>query len=361
MIFVAYAFLISLILVVAITPLTRRLSIKTGMLDRPHGRKRHRLATPVLGGVALFLSFGITIGFGLALWPGLSEGPVADTPLNWQSLGFMVLAGGLLMCLTGLLDDILDLGPAWKLALHTLSALLVGVYFVVQGAQVRLFLEGSWTLLAVPLTIFWLVFITNSMNLLDHADGLAAGIAGIASAFLAVSNVMMANYAVAFIAAAITGACLGFLLFNRNPASIFMGDSGSNLLGFMLGLIAVLGVYTPMGGIRELAVLTPLLVLAVPLIDTAMVLVYRKRRGAPLLKGDRNHLAHRLMRIGFSHLASVNMLYVIGIMMGTLAMLLPTLKPYQAVLLFIHAAAVVGVIAYFIHKGERGKTGDDRD
>ncbi len=360
MIFVAYAFLIALIAAVLVTPLARRLSIRTGMMDRPHGRKRHRLATPVLGGLALFVSFGATIGLGLALWPQLSEGPVADTPLNWQSLGFMVLAGGLLMCLTGLLDDALDLGPARKLALHTLSALLVGAYFLLQGAQVRLFLEGSWALLAAPLTIFWLVFITNSMNLLDHADGLAAGISAIASAFLAVSNVLVSNYAVAFIAAAITGSCLGFLVYNRNPASIFMGDSGSNLLGFMLGLIAILGVYTPMGGIRELAVLTPLLVLAVPLVDTAMVLIYRWRRGEPLLKGDRNHLAHRLMRIGFSHLASVNMLYVIGVMMGTLAMLLPTLKPYQAVLVFIHAAAVVGVMSYFIHKGEGGRPGDEQ-
>ena len=353
MIFVAYAFLISLIVVVAVTPVVRRLSVRTGMMDHPHGRKRHRLATPVLGGLAIFVAFGVTVGVGLALWPQLSEGPVADTPLDWQSLGFMVIGGGLLMCLTGLLDDILDLGPAWKLTLHTLSALLVGFYFVFKGAQVRLFLEGSWALLAAPLTIFWLVFITNSMNLLDHADGLAAGVTAIAAGFLAVSNVMVGNYAVAFIAAALVGACLGFLLYNRNPASIFMGDSGSNLLGFMMGVIAILGIYTPRGGIRELSVFTPLLILAVPLIDTAMVLVYRRRRGAPLLRGDRNHLAHRLMRIGFSHLASVNMIYVIGVMMGTLAMLLPTLKPYQAVLVFIHAASVVGVIAYFIHKGER--------
>jgi UDP-GlcNAc:undecaprenyl-phosphate GlcNAc-1-phosphate transferase len=158
---------------------------------------------------------------------------------------------------------------------------------------------------------------------------------------------------VAFICASLAGACIGFLVFNFNPASIFMGDSGSNFLGFTLGVIAVLGVYTPGGSIRELSIFSPLLVLAVPLLDTFLVVMYRMRRRAPILKGDRNHLAHRLMRIGFSHRQAVVLLWCIGALLGVLALLLPTLKPYQAVLVFAHAAGFAAVIAFFIHRGEK--------
>ena len=294
-------------------------------------------------------------------WKGLPEGNIADTPLNWQSLGFMVVGGGFLLALTGLLDDILELSPRTKLMMQSLSALAVGVYFVVKGAQVSLFLSGgSLAWLAAPITLIWLVGITNSLNLLDHADGLAAGITAIATAFLTVINLTAGNEAIAFVCAALSGASCGFLVFNFNPASIFMGDCGSNFLGFLLGIASVLGVYTQNGSIREIAVFSPLLVLAVPLLDTLLVLIYRKRRGVPLMSGDRNHLAHRLMRIGLSHKEAVLLLYAVGILMGILALLLPTLKPYQAVLVFAHAAGFSVIIAFFISRGEkRNKTNDE--
>jgi UDP-GlcNAc:undecaprenyl-phosphate GlcNAc-1-phosphate transferase len=131
-----------------------------------------------------------------------------------------------------------------------------------------------------------------------------------------------------------------------------MGDGGSNLLGFMLAVIAVLGVYTPEGSIRELAVFSPLLILAVPILDTLLVMIYRKRKGAPLMKGDRNHLTHRLTRLGLSLRESVLLLYLLGILMGILALLLPTLRPYQAVLLFFHALGLLGLLAFLLQKGE---------
>ncbi|MBD3370861.1 hypothetical protein GF402_10950 [Candidatus Fermentibacteria bacterium] len=358
MIIVASAFLISLLFSILLTPLMRMLSLRVDLVDVPGDRKKHRLETPLLGGVAIFVAFSAAIVTGLLLWPNISEGRIADTPLNWQSLGVMVLAGGFLMMLTGLVDDLMDIKPRWKLVLHTVSALLVGIYFVIKGAQLRLFLHGgglAW--LAVPVTVFWLVGITNSFNLLDHADGLAAGTAAIAALFFTMVNMLNGNFAVGFIAAAVGGASLGFLVYNYNPASVFMGDCGSNLLGFMLGLIAVLGVYTPAGSIRELAVLTPVLVLAVPIVDTLLVVVYRKAKGAPLMKADRNHLAHRLMRIGLTHREAVVLLYVMAFLLGVLALLLPTLAPYQAALIFVHALGVVWLVTFFIRKGEKSRSG----
>ncbi len=359
---ILFAFIGALTISLLLTPVARRVALRTNLVDRPGNRKKHLIATPLLGGAAVYSAFALTIAAGLVFWRGLPEGAVADTPLNWQSLGVMVIGGGLLMALTGLLDDMLELSPRMKLLLQSLSALAVGVYFVLKGAQLSIFLAGgplAW--LSAPLTIIWLVGMTNSLNLLDHADGLAAGVSAIATAFLTVINLISGNEAVAFACAALSGASCGFLVFNFNPASIFMGDCGSNFLGFMLGIASVLGVYTPAGSIREIAIFSPLLVLAVPLLDTLLVLIYRKRRGVPLLSGDRNHLAHRLMRIGMSHREAVLLLYAVGVLMGILALLLPTLAPYQAVLVFAHAVGFSAIIAFFISRGEkRNRTRDDQ-
>lgn len=258
------------------------------------------------------------------------------------------------MAAVGLLDDILGLSPRMKLLFHTLAALLVGFIFITRGALLNLFLTGSsFAWLAAPLTVIWLVGITNSVNLLDHADGLAAGTSAVAAVFFAIINILSGNYALAFVSAALAGASAGFFYFNYNPASIFMGDCGSNMLGFMLGIIAVLGVYTPEGSIREISVLAPVLVLAIPLIDTIFVIRYRHRNAKPLFSADRNHLAHRLMRLGLSHNQAVQVLLVLGTLMGILALLLPTLKPYQAILVFAHALGLVGLFSFFINRAEK--------
>jgi len=220
----------------------------------------------------------------------------------------------------------------------------------------NIFLTGSsYAWLTAPLTVIWLVGITNSVNLLDHADGLSAGTCAIAAIFFTVVNLISGNYSVAFISVTLAGATIGFLFYNYNPASIFMGDCGSNMLGFMLGIIAVLGVYTPEGSIREIAIFTPVLILALPLIDTVFVLQYRWKHGRPLFDADRNHLAHRLMRLGLSHTQAVLVLLVVAVLMGTLALLLPTLKPYQAILLFAHALGLVALFSFFMNRAEIGE------
>lgn len=347
------SFVIALVVSLLITPLMSRLAWKCGLVSREENRGNS--GTPIMGGVAVFLGFSAAIVAGMLIFPVLPGESIADTPLSWRSICILMLVSGFLMSLTGFLDDKYALSPRMKLFLHSVVAIVVGTLFVVNGAQVRLFLEGSqiaW--LAVPVTLVWLLGITNSVNLLDHADGVTAGVSAISAMFFAALNYMHGNPSIAFISVALAGASIGFLFFNFPPASSFMGDCGSNFLGFMLGIIAVLGVYTPHDSIPYLAVLSPLLILAVPIVDTVMVLIYRRRRGAPLFKGDKNHLAHRLVRMGYSRRTTVVMLYIISVILGTMALLLPTLKPYQAILAFVNAIGVISVFTIFIAHGEKG-------
>jgi len=344
------AFLAPLTLTLLLTPVSKRLALMLKLVDRPDARKQHLLTTPLLGGMSIFVSFAAVVVAGMLLWDSPGS---AVVPLGWQSLCALILIGGGLMTVTGLVDDILGLSPIMKLLLHTFSALVVGIIFVYKGALLNLFLTGSssaW--LAAPVTILWLVGITNSTNLLDHADGLAAGVSSIAAAFFAIINALSGNFEVAYLSAALSGAAAGFLFFNFTPASIFMGDCGSNMLGFMLGIIAVLGVYTPTGSIREISVLAPLLILAIPIIDTVFVIVFRRKHGKPLFNADRNHLAHRLMRLGLSHSEAVLVLFVVALLMGIMALLLPTLAPYQAMLVFLHAVILVVLFAFLIRRAE---------
>ena len=348
----ALALLLSLFAAVAITPLLKMLALRMDFVDHPGDRKHHHCATPLMGGVGMYLAFSVSLLVGVLLWPHLSQGDLSDTPLEWVPLAIMVAAGGFIMVIVGLLDDRFELRPRAKLLLQTAAAILVGLFFVWRGAQVSLFLTGlPW--LAALVTLLWLVGITNSMNLLDNSDGIAAGVGGIAAIFLMIVNLTSGNYAVAFICAALAGSCFGFLVFNYSPASVFMGDAGSNFLGFTLGVIAVLGVYTPEGSIRELAVISPILILAVPLLDTLLVAQYRLSRGAPLFAADRNHLAHRLMRLGLTCREASGLHYALGTMLGVLALLLPTLKAYQAVLVMAHAFGVTMVVAFLLRKSER--------
>lgn len=346
---IGLAFFASLSVSVFLTPLARRVALKYRFVDRPDRRKRHLMTTPLLGGMAIYLSFAVTVIAGMLLFTG--NGNMIS--LGWKSLCVMVITGAGLMSIVGLVDDILGLSPVIKLALHTVAAVLAGFVFVTKGALLSVFLTGSsFVWLAAPLTVIWLVGITNSVNLLDHADGLSAGACAIAAIFFSIVNLISGNHSIAFISAALAGATIGFLFYNYNPASIFMGDCGSNMLGFMLGIIAVLGVYTPEGSIREIAIFTPVLILALPMIDTAFVLRYRWKNGKPLFDADRNHLAHRLMRLGLSHNQAVRVLLVVATLMGTLALLLPTLEPYQAVLLFVHALGLIGLFSFFMNRAE---------
>ena len=322
----------ALILGFIFVPLARQLAFKTGIVDKPSTRlKKHKKPVPYLGGLAIYFAFIIPVVAAKLIMFGTIKGVIG------------IVLGATVIMIMGLVDDVKNLSPYIKLAVQFLVALLI----IKVNMNIK-FMDNN--ILNMILTVLWVIGITNAMNIIDIMDGLAGGVAAVAA---------LAFFCVAFMAGrvndmipamALFGALLAFLFFNRAPAKIYMGDAGSLFLGFMMAALALNESYSVN---NYIAVLSPLLILAVPLLDTLLVAEYRMRRGAPLFAADRNHIAHRLMRIGLSSREAVVLLYVLSALLGLLALLLPTLQSYQALLVMTHAVGVTMIVAFFIRKGER--------
>jgi UDP-GlcNAc:undecaprenyl-phosphate/decaprenyl-phosphate GlcNAc-1-phosphate transferase len=332
---------------VLLTAAVRRWSHRWGFLDVPGGHKAHAAPVALGGGIAIVWSFVLIVGAGLALMmlaephgpfsrlAAYRAGVVAKVP----SL-LMILASALFLHAVGLVDDVRPLSPRIKLLAQTLAAGLV-----VFGANVRA-AEALGTAPSIILTMLWLVGICNSVNLMDNADGLCAGVVAIAAAFLAVSAAQVGQVFVPALAWVLAGAVLGFLLFNFPPARIFMGDAGSLPIGFLLAVSTVMTTYyNPAMKTEPYGLAAPLFILAVPLYDTLTVLVYRYRAGVPLLKGDRRHFSHRLLRKGMSGPAMVLTIYLATATTGLSALLLPWVGWTAAVLLFVQCICVLSIVA----------------
>jgi UDP-GlcNAc:undecaprenyl-phosphate GlcNAc-1-phosphate transferase len=294
---------------VALTPLVARWARAHGLVAIPRQDRWHREPTPLLGGVAIFIASTIVI--------------VAWGPRDTRLLG--LLLGGTLLFVTGLIDDFRHLRPHTKLIAQILAACIL----VVGGVQIG----TPWlAFVAIPLTILWVVGITNAFNLLDNMDGLSAGTAVIAAAFLCAFSISVGNPALAVLCLAVGGGALGFLVFNFNPARIFMGDSGSMYLGFTLAGITLLGS-------REMAsdiffvLLVPAAMLGLPIFDTTLVTIVRTIEGRPLSQGGRDHLSHRLVAVGLSERQAVLVLYVLAISFGSLGLVARTAGVWLSLLL----------------------------
>jgi UDP-GlcNAc:undecaprenyl-phosphate GlcNAc-1-phosphate transferase len=266
------------------------------MVAIPRQDRWHREPTPLLGGVALYASTTVAI---------LAFGP-RDTRL----IGLVI--GGTLLFATGLIDDFRHLRPHTKLIVQILAACVL----VFGGVQIG----TPWlAAVAIPVTILWVVGITNAFNLLDNMDGLSAGTAFIGSAFLFAFSMSVNNLGTETLCLAIAGAALGFLIYNFNPARIFMGDSGSMYLGFTLSGITLLGT-------REMAsdiffvLLVPVAMMGLPIMDTTLVTIVRTLEGRPLAQGGRDHLSHRLVAVGLSERQAVLVLYVMAACFGSLGL-----------------------------------------
>jgi UDP-GlcNAc:undecaprenyl-phosphate/decaprenyl-phosphate GlcNAc-1-phosphate transferase len=298
---------LTLLLAVGLTPLTRAGARRLGLVAAPRTDRWHRTPTATVGGVAVFLAF--LSGVWLAC-PAVANA--------WPIIG----AASLLFA-AGLVDDVVQLPPLANLGVQVLAAAII------VGAGLRL----PWTLhpaLNALVTLVWLVGITNAINLLDNMDGLAGGIVVIACVFLTVTFVLNGQHAAAALAMALGGAVLGFLVFNFNPASIFMGDCGSMFLGALLGGLALLSEY---GRSRNLtAVLfTPVMILVIPILDTCLVTVTRKLAGRPVSVGGRDHSSHRLVALGVSERRAVVILYALATLSGVCALLVRGLKNEVAI------------------------------
>jgi UDP-GlcNAc:undecaprenyl-phosphate GlcNAc-1-phosphate transferase len=289
----------SLLASLALTPLVRTLARRIGAVAKPKNDRWHTKATAMLGGVAIVIA---VVGPALVLVPLTREGRV-------------VIAASVGLFLIGLADDFFHTKPYQKLIGQLLGA----------AAVVSFGLVLPWTsyfTINLVITIFWLVGITNAVNMLDNMDGLAAGVSAIAACFLGMNFIANQQWPEAVMLAAFAGALIGFLVYNHHPASIFMGDCGSMFVGFFLASSALL---SGIGGGRSRSVVAvlsvPVLVLLVPIFDTAFVTLMRKRAGRAASQGGRDHTSHRLVALGLSEKHAVWMLYTFAVLAGSVAMI----------------------------------------
>jgi UDP-GlcNAc:undecaprenyl-phosphate GlcNAc-1-phosphate transferase len=307
------AFLVAAAVVLWATPRVKKFGLKRGLVDKPGGRKIHKRPMVRLGGVAIFMG---TIAALLVVW--WAGGFGIQTPQKEYELWGVVI-GGLFFFLIGLADDILTLPALTRLVAQLTVAAMVwyaGVqidFLTIPG--MGLISLQDW--ISLPITVIWLVGMANAINMIDGLDGLAAGVSGIAAAVMLVVTLFMGQPAAALIAAALAGACFGFLRYNFNPAQIFMGDGGAYFMGFTLAGVGVIGLVK---SVTTVAVLLPYLILAVPILDIFTVVIDRLRRGKSPFAADKRHLHHRLLQAGLSQRLAVLFIYSLTLWAGTLAL-----------------------------------------
>ncbi|MFZ1031821.1 MAG: MraY family glycosyltransferase [Candidatus Acidiferrales bacterium] len=320
------AFAVALLASLSLTIPVRHLALRYGMVDKPGPRKVHVNPIPLLGGTAIYLGFVLAI---LLTRHGVSEQQIVG-----------ILAGATMLAIVGFLDD----GGL----LHHQVKLFIGmpiaaIFLIASGIRAQLFSQFVPGIAGLALdwclTVVWVVGITAAFSILDHMDGLCAGIAAVAAGFFTISAAMSGQTLVRTLGAATLGAALGFLRWNFNPAKIFMGDGGAMFLGF---LMATLGLkIRPDGTQFPHTWLVPVLILGVPIFDTTLVSISRARRGLlPFTSPGKDHTAHRLSNLGLGHRGAVLAMYVLAAILGGIALLIPDLSPTT-----VYAVAGILVVA----------------
>ncbi|MBQ9413040.1 MAG: undecaprenyl/decaprenyl-phosphate alpha-N-acetylglucosaminyl 1-phosphate transferase [Oscillospiraceae bacterium] len=332
---VVLAVVVAAVIAFGATPIIKSYAAKMGAMDIPdHKRRIHDHPIPRMGGMAIFLGFFISV----LLFVQVTE-PVQG-----------ILIGAVIIVATGAVDDIVSLKWYLKLALQLLAAGVAVLHGVtIQGlSNPNVFSENETLvigILNVPVTVLWIVGVTNAVNLIDGLDGLACGVSAISSVTMLVVALMVSEPGVALILAALAGGCLGFIPYNLNPAKIFMGDTGALLLGYVLATVSILGLF------KFYAVITflvPIMALALPVFDTLFAIVRRLLKGQNPMAPDRGHLHHRLIDHGLSQKQAVAVLYSISAMMGLTAVVLCTTGRLRLMLLLVDLviAVAVGMFVY---------------
>jgi len=302
-------------------PLARRAALKYGMVDNPDGRLKHqREPVPYLGGLAIYLAFLVSLAF--------------TFEFRQDVLG-IVLAGTLVMML-GLIDDFGVLSPGTKLAGQFLAVFVL----IKSGVMIEIAALPAW--LDIALTVLWMIGIINAFNLLDIMDGLSAGVGLICAAFLLVVAVLKGDTTIAFMLAALAGSLLGFLRYNFHPATIYMGDAGALFVGLMLGALAMIGRYTDG---HRISLLSPVLILGVPIFDTLFVMYVRFRRGLPIFLGSPDHVALRLRQWGLTVSQVVALSYLGTAIMAGIGLVVMLVPEQVALILIGLAGAGLGGVA----------------
>ena len=328
------AFLLALVVALLITPWVRKAAFKIGAIDQPEQRKVHSKIMPRMGGLAVFLAFTLTV--------------LLTQQLDSRIIGLLV--GGFLIVLLGILDDTKGLPAKVKLVGQIAAAAAVipfgiQVEFItnpINGQMVHLDLWG------IPVTIFWIISVTNAVNLIDGLDGLAGGTSFIAALTLAAVTWQQASLLggagmeVVGLALILAASLLGFLRYNFFPAKIFLGDTGSMFLGYALSTMAVMGVAK---AATAISVIVPMVIMGIPLLDVFFAILRRYQSHRPIFQPDKEHLHHRMMALGLSHKQTVLAIYAINLVLGVSAFLLTVITTSQAVLLLFLLAMGILVAA----------------
>jgi UDP-GlcNAc:undecaprenyl-phosphate GlcNAc-1-phosphate transferase len=340
------AFAISAALVPAAAAVARRF----GVLDDPGPRKVHGKPTPRLGGIAVFVPFTFVVLAGYVGAPVLSRLPWVETHLAspvamlqeaYRVEGKLValLLGAAIAFAVGLLDDVL--GSRFPVGVKLAGQVLAALVLVVGGIRTDFLLYEPFN---IAFTLVWAVGITNAFNLLDNMDGLSAGVAFVASLVLLVNAWLLGEFFISLVLVALMGSLLGFLVYNWHPASIFLGDCGSLFIGFVLASLTILQRFVSHASSTYFPVLMPVLVLALPILDTATVTVIRLREGRPIYVGDSRHLSHRLVSLGMSPPLAVATIYLMALGIGLGAVGLAHADLVHALIILLQALAVVAVV-----------------
>ncbi|MBR5871961.1 MAG: undecaprenyl/decaprenyl-phosphate alpha-N-acetylglucosaminyl 1-phosphate transferase [Clostridia bacterium] len=331
---VFYGLIVAALIALTVTPLVRVFAYKIGAVDVPRDNRRmHKKPMPLLGGLSIFLGFTISGLLFCDITPAITAA--------WL--------GGLLIIMIGILDDKYSLN-AWVKLLGQIAAAVIAV--CLGGIQIdHINLFGHYIhfgFFAIPITIFWIVGMTNAINLIDGLDGLACGVSAIASMSLLIVTLMHAELEIAMLTAILTGACIGFLPFNKNPAKIFMGDTGALFLGYMLSVLSTVGVFKTTAVV---SFLIPVIIFGYPLFDTAFAFARRILQGRSPFSADRGHLHHRIIDMGFNVKQSVSILYCICSVLGILAIMLTEQRAIASLVILI-IALVIGLFNYLLNKNK---------
>ncbi len=321
-----FPFLISFILSFLFTPLIKRIAESRNFVVQPSKDRWHKKATPILGGIAIF--FGWIIPYFIF------------SSYSLEKLG-LILTGSLIFAL-GLLDDLLNLKPYTKL----IGQIIVAAILVAFGVTVKIV---PYPAIAIPLTTLWIVGIVNSFNLLDNMDGLSCGIAALSSLLIFVYSLIVNDFKLGLLSIHLAGSTLGFLRYNFNPAQIFMGDCGSMFIGFILATITLLGSWKESTHLI-MVMAVPVLVLAVPIFDTAFVTLMRGLSARSIFKGGRDHISHRMVVLGLSERNSVFALYLISLFFGGVSAIGMFVRPIITFILILLGAVVLAYFAAFLGK-----------
>ncbi len=310
-----------------LTPLVRKFALLIGFVDRPVARSMHTEPKPYLGGLAIFAAFLVAM---------VAGGGFADHKL----IGIMT--GGAFIVGLGIIDDRFQLSPKVKLIGQVIAAAILVYGFRVQIEHIYSPLGDQFITFGIwsgPLTIFWIVSMVNVVNFIDGLDGLAAGISVIAALTLLMVSMQQNLAGAILISAALAGSAIGFLRYNFNPAKIFMGDAGAMFLGYTIAAISVHGV---LKSAVTVAVAVPVLALALPIFDTAFAIIRRVATGRSIGGADKDHLHHRLLRLGLSHRSTVLVMWAVSAWLGLLAVAVTEVPLSQA--LIIVAIMIIGII-----------------